>query len=228
MKLTIKLGLVAAIVLASGAMASAASAADWQTANTGAFTGSAGASRLIIHGPAGDVALNCTTSTGSGSLNPSPPAGTNPWLNAASITPAFSGCTVAGTPFTVTCAVATLRTGTGPGAYSGGTTLATADGGVTSGSLASISCQLKIGATTCSTVTGTVQTTYTNPTQPSTAGKLTVLAAGQNLTATGTACAAIPQGSANFGSPSVPPGNLVYNVTSPATPSSQPYVWYGT
>ena len=218
---------VAVVVLATGATTSMARADEWNSNGPLAFTGSAGASRLIIHGPSGDAAYDCTASTGRGTLNPSPAMDPNPWLSAASLTPAFSGCTVAGTPFTRTCATATLRTGTGPGAYSGGTTLATADGGVTSGSLASISCQLKIGTTTCSTVTGTVQTTYTNPTPPSTAGKLTVLAAGQNLTATGTACAAIPQGSANFGSPSVPPGNLVYNVTSPASPASQPYVWYG-
>ena len=232
MKVTLKLGLVAAIVLASAAMASAASAADWKSNGPVNFTGTAsGGSRLVIHGAGGDVNLNCTGATGSGTLAASPTAGTNPWTASATLTPAFSGCTVGGTPFTVTCSAASLDTGTGPGAYSGGSTLATADGGVTQGTLTSISCTLKIGTTSCSTVTGTVEGQYTNPVQAtSTAGKLTVFVAGQNLTAAkiGAGCAAIPDGPAEFGTRTVPLGDITYNVTSPATLSSQPYVWYGT
>jgi hypothetical protein len=237
MKLLVKAGLGVAIVLASGAMAPAASADDWLSNGPVSFRGDAGPSRLIITGPSGDVALNCTTSAGTGDLAASPVAGTNPWFASATITPLFGaatgsgGCTVAGTPFTVLCAPADLDTGLGPAAYSGGTTQATADGGTTQGTLTSISCDLRIGATTCSTVTGTVEGQYTNPVQAtSTAGQLTVFAAGQSLTAAkvGAGCAAIPDGPASFGSASTPPGDLVYDVTSPATLADQPYVWYGT
>jgi hypothetical protein len=232
MKFTFKAALVAAIMLASGAMASAASAADWKSNGPVNFTGTAAnGSRLVIHGTGGDVFLNCTGATGSGTVAASPGAGVNPWTGSASLTPAFSGCTVAGTPFTVTCSAASLDTGTGPGAYSGGSTLATANGGVTQGTLTSINCTLKIGVTSCSTVTGTVESQYTNPVPAtSTAGNLKVFVAGQNLTAAkiGAGCAAIPDGPSEFGTRTTPLGDITYNVTSPATLSSQPYVWYGT
>jgi hypothetical protein len=237
-----RLGLAVAIVLASGAVASAASADDWKSnAPAGGlpFRGdAAGGSRLLIHGTGGDVALNCTTAAGTGTLAQSPPAGTNPWFAAATITPLFGAatgsgsCTVGGTPFTVSCAAADLDTGLAPGAYSGGSTLATADLGVTQGTLSNVSCTLRIGATDCSTVTGSVEGQYTNPDQSlSTDGKLTVFGgATQNLTAAriGTGCAAIPDGAASFGSQSNPPGDLSFDVTDPAHPANEPYVWYGT
>jgi hypothetical protein len=217
-----KVGVLVAAMALCGLFASSASATTWFTnGDLSAISTNAGTSRLVIHPHSGAtaIAIGCTTTTGHVTLN-GPSSTAQPWTNAATVTPTFSGCTTAGgAGFTVACGAAELRAVT----YSGGTELATAGGGITNGTVTNIDCRLSIGATTCVTVTGSVEAHYTNPNPIGTgAGTLTITAAGQALTAdTITPCAAIPAGTATFGSPGATSeqiNDLTYRVDGPNAP----------
>jgi hypothetical protein len=217
-----KAGVLIAAMALCGLFASSASASTWFT--NGPLTTSstnAGASRLVIHPSSGltAVAIGCTGSSGHVALN-GPSSVAQPWTNAATVTPIFTGCTTAGgAGFTVACGAAELRAVT----YTGGTELATAGGGITNGTVTNIDCRLSIGLTTCVTVTGTVNAHYTNPSPISTGqGRLTITSTGQALSVHNiTGCAAIPPGSATFGSPGATSeqiNDLSYTVDGPNAP----------
>ncbi|MFA4929492.1 MAG: hypothetical protein WC558_13320 [Patulibacter sp.] len=186
-----KMKAVMATTAAAGLLAIAgASAADAATiAPGGSFTGSAGASRLVVTSGTG-IPLNCTTSTGAASIT----AGTfTPPATVGTITPAFSSCIgPSGFAFTVTCSAANLWLTGSPVA------------GTTAGELRNINCLVTFNALACSgRITGTVQGSYTNPVG-TTAARLTILAAGQSLTTSASTCPAaiLPNGAAaDFGAP---------------------------
>ena len=172
--------LMAALAL-SGLLAASAGAAEWHTNGDKAFTSTnAGTVRLAIDsGGTTIVTQGCSSASVSGTLN-GPTSTATPWVNAATVTPVFTGCqVVAGSPYTLVCSSAELRANS----YLGGTTIFTAGGGTTTGLLANIDCRISVGATTCSTVTGTLPVQYTNPNPIATgAGSLTVTSVGQALT----------------------------------------------
>jgi hypothetical protein len=204
-----------------GLLASSAGAAEWHTNGVKAFSSTpAGASRLVIH-PSGTL-VACSGSSGSGTLN-GPTSTAFPWTNAATVTPAFSGCTVSGAAgYAVSCSSAELRAST----YVGGTTIGTAGGGVTTGSVTNVDCRLSIGATSCSTITGSVPAHYINPNPIATgSGRLTITSTGQTLTVTkiGAGCAAVPDGSGTFGSPGA--GSTVADLTYTVDGANAPFIY---
>jgi hypothetical protein len=222
-----KVGLLLAILALSGLMASTASAANWHTNGPAAFhSTNAGASRLVVHTASSSLIVRCSSSTGSGTIN-GPTNAALPWLSAATVTPAFgSPCfvnDVAG--YSVVCSPAELRANS----YAGGDTFATAAGGVTTGSIYNIDCTIKFGATSCSTVTGSVPGHYTNPnTLAAGSGALKVTTAGQSLTVEkiGAGCAAIPHGTGTFGLPGT--GSTVTDITYTIDGPNAPYIYRGT
>jgi hypothetical protein len=225
-----KMGVLLAVMALSGLLASSASAANWHTNGHATFASTdAGISRLVIHPSAGgsSVTLQCPTSSGQVTLN-GPTSATLPWVNAATVTPVFGAagnCTVNGVlGFTVVCGTAELRANS----YSGGDTIETAGGGITEGSVTGVDCRLSAGASTCSTITGSVTGHYTNPNPIATgAGRLTITNTGQSLTVEkiGAGCAAIPHGNGTFGSPNgTGVGHTTYTVDGP----NAPYIFRGT
>jgi hypothetical protein len=218
-----KVGVLIAMMALFGLSAVSAGAAEWHTNGDKAFTSTdAGASRLVIHpvGGGSPVLVQCQTSSGNGTLR-GPTSTATVFNNVASVTPAFGGtCTVSGTPgFAVSCGTASLNAIS----YSGGTTLATAGGGITTGSITNIDCRLSAGATSCSTITGSVHGHYINPNPiASGTGTLTVTGTGQSLTVAkiGAGCAAVPHGAGTFGKPDAGSGVLdtTYLVHGPNAP----------
>ena len=218
-----KAGVLVAVMAFCGLLASSAGAAEWHTNGTLAFSSTnAGASRLVIH-PSGTL-VACSGSSGSGTLN-GPTSTAFPWTNAATVTPAFSGCTVSGAAgYSVLWGSGELRASS----YVGGTTLATAGGGVTTGSVTNVDCRLSIGATTCSTITGSVPAHYINPATTTDSGTLTITPAGQQLEVTkiGTGCAAVPNGTGTFGKPGA--GSTVDDLTYPVPGPHAPNIFTTT
>ena len=203
-----------------GLHSASAGAAEWHT-NTAAFSSTdAGAVRLVIHSSSGPRLVQCQTSSISGTVN-GPTSTALPWTNAATVTPALAGlCTVSGTGgYAMLCSSAEMRAI----AYGGGTTFATAGGGVTTGSITGFDCRLTTGSTTCSTITGSTTTHYRNPNPIATGtGSLTVTGLGQTLTATkiGSGCAAVPNGAVTFGAPDMASGVLdfAFSIDGPNAP----------
>jgi hypothetical protein len=213
-----KLSLLIAVIGVFGALASSASATTWTSNGSMAFTGTTGASRLLIKNGSGTVTstLNCTTTSGIGTLNVSASFPNN----AATMTPRFSTCSVAGQTFTVAC-----NTDLAGGSSTNLKALGWLSG-VTSGSLTGVTCNVKIGPTVCTTITGSVEGTYTNPDLVTPAsGFLTIFVARQQLAMTTSACVAITTGTPSFGAPSgTGIADLVVPATSPSAPGAQPRV----
>ena len=132
-------------------------------------------------------------------------------------------CTVSGTPgFSVTCGPAKLRANS----YVGGTTIATAGGGVTSGSLTNIDCVIGAAGTSCSTVTGSVPMDYINPNPIVTgSGRMTLTTTGQQLEIQkiGAGCAALPNGTGTLGAPGA--GSTVTHKTYVFDGPHAPYIY---
>jgi hypothetical protein len=218
-----KVGVLMATIALSGLWATSANAAEWHTNGplTQAST-NAGALRLAIHSDSGATVLGCTTSSIHLALN-GPTSTFTPWISAATLTPSFSGCTLAGSAgYSLVCAPAALRAFS----YAGGTTFATAGGGVTTGSVASIDCRYGFGATTCSTVTGTIPAHFINP-NPIASGvaRLTLTATGQLLQAhkIGSGCAFVPDGQATIGGPGA--GSAITDLTFTVEGPDAPYIY---
>jgi hypothetical protein len=218
-----KVGVLMAVLAFSGLLASSASAAEWHTNGPlEATSTNAGASRLAIHSGGSVVVVQCTTSSGTVTLRgPTIAGSTAPGI--ATVQPIFGGpCTVSGAAgYSVACNEAELNANS----YTGGTTFASAGTGVTTGTITNIDCRISIGATACSTVTGTVSGHYINPhilTGAGGFGRLTVTAAGQSLTVSkiGAGCVALPHGAGTFGSPGAGStvGNLTYQVDGTHAP----------
>ena len=199
--------------------AASAAAAEWHT--NGPLTANstnAGVARVVAHGAGFSVAASCSTARAHVALN-GPTSVAMPWTSAATVTPIISGCTVSGAGgYNVLCSSGELRVSS----YAGGTTFATAGGGITTGSI-TIDCRLSFGATPCSTATGEVPAHLINPSPIGAAASgLTVTAAGQALRwdRIGAGCAAIPDGAGTFGSPG--PGSTVtpiaYALVGPGAP----------
>jgi hypothetical protein len=219
-----KVLVLGAMLVSALASASSASAANWTNNGASPFTATAPAAKLTIASPSGLGTL-CLTNSGTGALAASPgPAYPGTWTGAASVTPIFTNCTLGGSPAAVNCTAASLNAVSQTGASQ------------TNGNLSSISCKIAGGGcgafsagpprtvtTAGITVTGTVQSTYDNGTH-----LLTVLAAGQSLTASSLASAGCDTltgwvsgprvWSATFGSNTTPIGNLIYTVTAPTSP----------
>jgi hypothetical protein len=210
----------------SGLLASSAGAATWFTNGDKAIASTnVGAINLIVHHSGGSTALGCSSTSITGTLHgPSNPVPI--WLNAATVTPIIDSCSIAGVPgYGFVCSTARFRA-TG---YTGGDTLATAGGGDTSGTLANVDCRHGFGATSCSTITGTIPAHFVNPTPLATGNaKLTLSSTGQSLTAQkiGAGCAFLPNGQATIASAAGAGGivDLTYNVDGPGAP----YIYRGT
>ena len=221
-----KVGMLMAVLAFSGALASSASAAEWHTNGPlEATSTNAGASRLAIHSGGSIVVVQCATSSGTVTLNGPTFAGSTA-AGVATVLPIFGGpCTVSGAAgYSVACSEAELNANS----YSGGTTFATAGGGITTGTVTNIDCRISIGATSCSTVTGTVSAHYINPATLTGAGgfgRLTVTAAGQALTVSkiGAGCAALPHGTGTFGS--LGSGSTVGNLTYQVDGTHAPWIY---
>lgn len=219
-----KLGLLLAVTMLSGALVAAAGAAIWTTNGVKAFSSTnAGTWRLIIHAGGVQTILQCPTSGVSGTINGPTFLSPGGWNAAATVTPAFGApgnCMLNGVlGYTVVCSSAELRADS----YAGGHLLATAAGGVTTGALTGIDCRLSAGASTCSTITGSVPAHYINANPLATgAGSLTVTGVGQPLTVSkiGAGCAAIPHGAGTWGSASGATGiaDATYAVDGPNAP----------
>lgn len=169
----------------------------------GSVTASAASARLVVNNA---VALNC-----AGVASPATPGasatatvangtytGAAPLTVSSNVGIAFSGCTVAGIPFTVSCpATATLRVT--------GNTVA----GTTPGLIDMISCTVSVPAIGCTAlVTGSVRSSYNN------SGSLTVFAANQALTVSGSTCTnVIPNGTGKYGSTVAGQPNAVGDIT---------------
>jgi hypothetical protein len=198
-----------------GLLASSAGAAEWHTnGHKTAASTDAGAIRIVIHPSTGGspVLLQCETSSLSFTLF-GPTIGQTTALPVGRDTPSAGGiCRVSGTPgYAVVCSPGTVDAIS----YTGGTTAATAGGGVTTLRLTDIDCRLSAGATLCSTFTGSVHGHYINPNPLSTgAGRMTLTNVGQSLVASkiGAGCAAVPSGSATFGAPD-PAGSGILHTT---------------
>lgn len=199
------LKVVATAVAAAGLMAltgaTAAHATNATVTNGGTFHGTAGASRLVVAGGLGP--LNCTNSEGYGTAaNGTYTGTTSSPATIGRIVPVFSNCVgPLNLAFTVNC-----------GAPSDDTTTDTMlnligaqTGGVTPGSITTISCTVTFTLTGCTAVIqGSVEGTYRNPVAgpPAVNGTLTVHAANQNLAVTSSGCTSIiPIAPASFGAP---------------------------
>jgi hypothetical protein len=203
MKKSSTLAALAAAVVSMFALVGSAQAANWAAAG-GQFSASAGTTTLSV---AGKV-TSCTSSTASGALNSlSGPPSTSAWTALATVTPTFSTCKNAGVNYNVACSSASLNADAN--GYNGGTPtgLASSAGLQTVGSLTGISCTIKPTATptaNCSTVTGSVPGTYTNPNPLSTGnGSLSIPTTGQSLTvaSVGGCVASIGTGAATYTAP---------------------------
>jgi hypothetical protein len=220
-----KVGVLLAVMALSGLLVSSASAAEWHTNGHKTFTSTnAGASRLVVHGPSGPVLVECASSTGNGTLRGPTIAGSSA-LGIGTVTPVFGGpCTVSGTPgFNANCTAAELNAIS----YSGGTTLATAGTGVTSGTITNIDCTVGAAGTKCSTITGTVNADYINPHVLNSTdgfGRLTVTGGGHlTVSKIGAGCSAIPNGTGTFGSPGA--GSTVTDITYQVDGPNAPWIF---
>ncbi|MES1171259.1 MAG: hypothetical protein ABUL56_02750 [Actinomycetota bacterium] len=221
MSKTLKVGVLMAAVALGGLWATSAGAAEWHTNGSLAFSSTnAGAVVLVVHHDGiQTVTISCSASAITGTLN-GPTSLATPWVNAATVTPLFSAagnCTMTGTPgYTFVCGTGELRVNS----YAGGTTLATAGGGVTTGSL-KVDCRVAAGASQCSTITGSLPAHYTNPNPiTSGAGRLTLTGAGLVAQKIGAGCAWLPNGTATVGplSGSTSVGDLTFTMDGPNAP----------
>jgi hypothetical protein len=234
MKKLSTLAVLAAAVISVFAAVGTAQAANWfvrPTATPGSpFTASAGGTTLKVQGRT----TSCQFATASGSLT----AGTNTnggvstlaWAGFATVTPAFGTCTNAGINYTVVCRVATVNADADGYNLGTDTTEAASASNSTVGTITGILCRIRPTASpsnNCSTVTGTVPMTYTNPATlaagaaAANQGSLVVAVAGQSLTAVsvGGCIASIGTGAATFGS-------LTYTVSgSPVGTVAAPHIW---
>lgn len=220
---------ISTLAVLAAITAPSAGAADWKTANIGAYVASDnGGLRITIANAGGPVRVNCVAiTTLTGVVNASPAAGVNPWATFATGQIVAGNCTVAGVPVTLACAARNIGTAAGPAGYVGGVPLplTNANAGVSAISVG-VSCDIKIGPIICATVSGTAPGSHQNSAAP-VSGQLVVPAGGGQALATGaSACAAIPANAA--ASISDAAGlNLIYAYTNPAAPANQPYLWYG-
>lgn len=220
-----RFGALAAPLMLGALLVSAAGAAEWHTNGHQTFsTTNAGASRLAVHGPTGPVLFECSSTTGVGTLRTTIAGTTAPGI--ARFTPLFGGpCTVAGVPgFNAVCTTADVNALS----YSGGTTFATAGGGVTVASMTNIDCVVSAAAIPCSTVAGSVNVDYINPAtlnSATSAGSLTVTGVNQRLEVTkiGAGCAALPNGTGTFGRPGT--GSTVTDITYTVDGPNAPWMF---
>jgi len=214
---------LAAAMALIGLLASSASAAEWHTNGDKTLAStSVGSTRLTTHSNGVTIPYGCTNSSLSGTLS-GPTSTMMPWIHAATVTLAFTGCqTAGGSPFTLTCAPARLRANS----YVGGVTFPTAGAGITTGQIHSIDCTISIGATTCSTIAGSVPIHYINPIPIVVgAGSVTVTSVGQTLTTAriGAGCGLFPHGATTLGRPLGATG--ITDLTYPVHGPNAPYIY---
>jgi hypothetical protein len=224
---------LAATMLSMFAMVSPVEAATWHVAPAGgAFTGTTPSTwQWKTQGKT--TTMTCTdtgTVTGAGGGTANGPISTLQWNGWATLTVACLGATNAGINYTVRCGVANLNANAG--GYNGGvsTSEAGSAGLSTEGSLSGILCTLKPTAApsnNCSTVTGTVPVTYTNPASlaagvgAANQGSLEVKVPGQSLTmaSVGGCVTSIGTGSTTFSA-------LTYTISgSPSATVAAPHIW---
>ena len=177
----VKVGAVIAAMAFCGSAASVARGAEWHTNGHKAFSfTNAGAVRFVLHYDGTAIPLSCSAALGTGTLK-GPTAAGSVFPGAATVTLQFSTpCIVFTMPgFDMVCSPAEWNAV----GYSGGTTLATAGGGVTTGTLTNIDCTFRKAGTPCATISGSVQADYINPNPIAVgAGTLAVTRTGQSLT----------------------------------------------
>ncbi len=222
MSKALRVGLLIIASVLCGVSASSAGAGEWHTNGPLTATSTnAGSSRLNVVGVSSTL-IDCQTTSVHMSLE-GPTSTSIPWLEAATVTPVLGSCTVSGAAgYAVHCGPARLRVNS----YAGGTTIVTAGGGITSGSLTNIDCRISIGANTCSTVTGSVPMHYINPNPIITGvGRLTETPTGQQLEVQkiGAGCAAVPNGTGTSGAPGA--GSSVTHLSFTFDGSTAPYIY---
>jgi hypothetical protein len=195
--------LIPAIVLCmSLAAAGSAAAATVSVTAPGvkSATATTGSQLTITTSARTTATVNCTASTANSTLS----SASGPYAVTIStdLAPTFTGCTL---PGRVSVGVACTRTSV---------LAVTADtsGGVTRGTISSISCTITLSSSCGTDVTGSVPGSYNNAND-----QLTVLTAGQVLVSrpvTGSTCTTLPAGSGAF--TNTTGGALIYGV-SPAT-----------
>jgi hypothetical protein len=219
------IGVVMAAMAFSGSLASAARGAEWHTNGHKAFSlTNAGAVRFALHSQGSTIPLGCSGAYGSGTLKGPTVAG-SAVPGAATVTLQFvSPCivfTMAG--FDMVCSPAEFNAI----GYSGGTTLATAGGGVTMGSLTNIDCTFRNHGSPCATISGSVSANYINPNPIAAgAGTLAVTRTGQSLTwqGLGIPCILSPNPLVlTFGKPTA--GADVADLTFPVDGPGAPYLF---
>jgi hypothetical protein len=210
--------LAALVALSVVSLASSASATTWTSNGPKAFDASTGSSRFVIKDGSGQTvtALNCTTTGTIGTLA----ASASFPSNAATLTPRLSNCTWAGQTFSFTCNT------DNPGGSSANLKALGFALGVTRMTLTQFSCVYKIGPTVCTTISGSIEGSYTNPDLMTLAsGFFTLFVARQQLTMTTSACTAIATGTPSFGAPSgTGITDLVIPMTTPSAPGAQPSI----
>jgi hypothetical protein len=218
-----KVCIVGALLVSALAGASSASATSWSTnfADGPSFSATPPASKLKITatGPGSKVSgVLCNVATATGALTGATNAGPS-WMGASTFTPAFSSCTAAGQPATVTCAATSLNA------------LSYA-AGVTTGSLTGVSCRITAvtagcgtNASTGITVTGSLSGGfYTNST-----AQLTIPTSGQSLVSSWSAggCTTLlgtSPGVSIFGKTPANPANDPETLVATATSSFKPSI----
>jgi hypothetical protein len=204
----LKILVVGALLISALASASSASATSWSTNGPINYTATAPTSKLEIHSPSLPLIL-CTIASDTTHLN-SGAGATGSTFDTGTVTPIFQTCTTAGLVSTVNCPLNNAHF-----------VAASEAGTIVQGHVTNIRCTITRG-TCVITITGEVTAQYNDTT-----GQLTVLAAGQSLTAsapgacnplTGFTMAGGGVASATFGSNGTPIGNLVYTVTSSPKP----------
>jgi hypothetical protein len=202
-----------------GALSSSASATTWTSNGVLAFAaiGSAGG-RIVITGASGGSVMNCSAASIIGTLNASAsfPA------NAGNLTLRFNTCSVAAQTYTLSC------TGDYGGSSPASFSALGHAAGVTQIAASGISCLIRLGPTTCTTISGSMRGEYTNPVLViPTSGVFRFFSTNQSFAMTTSACAGIVTGTPRIGAPGAGTtglADLLLTVSSPAAPGSQPQI----
>jgi hypothetical protein len=227
-----KLFLLLLVTAMSGACASSAGAATaWHTNGPKAFSSTnAGIARWIVHpnGGGSSVTIQCPTSSLSGTLN-GPTSSSLPWTTAGTMTPVFGStgnCTVSGAAgYSFLCQSGSFAADS----YSGGSTLATTAGGHIT-LTGTVNCALRAGIVICGNLHMTWEITAINPFPALFSGAWSLIKKGAQALRgifrnTAAGCAAVPEGTLTFGTPSgAGVGDATYVVDGPTAP----YMYYGT
>jgi hypothetical protein len=157
--------LVTALMSLFAVMSSAAGAVTWDNSGDTSFTATAGPGSLSGNGKT----LSCTSGDGTGVMGAAPFTG-SVWTNAAHGDVTFTGCSLAGTAYAVTCTYGLNATGQTGTVTAGTIDLASPNG-----------CTAKVGGVLACNIHGSNAGSYTNPTA-TVNGSLAIAASTTSIT----------------------------------------------